>query len=569
MPIVGGVGTVAGPVLGAIVFATLQIKLLSIPALRDSYLFLYGGLLILVMLYEPKGLVGLVRRLVAPQAARRAAAGGRPMPLSRSSPSADLTKRFGGLARALRRLASTSRRARSSASSGRTAPARRRSSRASSAPSLRPRARSGFAGSASTASRTTPSSRRGLVRTHQIVRPFRDMTVEDERVDRRPLRRGAPARRRRRAGASGEILERTGLGARGAPSRRHADDRRPEATRDRARSRDRARVLCLDEVMGGLNPSEIVAAMSLIRRDPRRGRDRPHDRAPRPRRRGRHGPDPRPELRREDRRGRRRATSSRDPAVVAAYLGDETVRLFGACCSGRAASTSSTGTSRRVRDVSFRVEAGEIVTLIGANGAGKTTTLKTIAGPSRPAPGRILFEGPDLGGSPAHALASRGLVLVPEARQLWPGMTVLENLRMGAYPKAARPRARETLERGLRDVPGAEGARITRRPARSPEASSRCARSGAASWRGRASSSSTSRRSASRRSSSGRSSPRLRSIREHGVTVLLVEQNVPHALALADRAYVLEIGPRHALGPRADLARDDRIRDGYLGYRSA
>jgi branched-chain amino acid transport system permease protein len=64
-PIVGGVGTVAGPVLGAIVFSTLQIKLLSIPALRDSYLFLYGGLLILVMLYEPKGLVGLARRLVA------------------------------------------------------------------------------------------------------------------------------------------------------------------------------------------------------------------------------------------------------------------------------------------------------------------------------------------------------------------------------------------------------------------------------------------------------------------------------------------------------------------------
>ncbi len=72
MPIVGGVGTVAGPVLGAIVFSTLQIKLLAIPALRDSYLFLYGALLILVMLYEPKGLVGLARRLLA--RVRRAAA---------------------------------------------------------------------------------------------------------------------------------------------------------------------------------------------------------------------------------------------------------------------------------------------------------------------------------------------------------------------------------------------------------------------------------------------------------------------------------------------------------------
>jgi branched-chain amino acid transport system permease protein len=72
MPIVGGVGTVAGPVLGAIVFSTLQIKLLTIPALRDSYLFLYGALLILVMLYEPRGLVGLARRLAA--RARRAGA---------------------------------------------------------------------------------------------------------------------------------------------------------------------------------------------------------------------------------------------------------------------------------------------------------------------------------------------------------------------------------------------------------------------------------------------------------------------------------------------------------------
>jgi len=62
MPIIGGVGTIAGPVLGAIIFSTLQLKLLSIPALRDSFLFIYGGLLIVVMLFEPRGLVGIVRR---------------------------------------------------------------------------------------------------------------------------------------------------------------------------------------------------------------------------------------------------------------------------------------------------------------------------------------------------------------------------------------------------------------------------------------------------------------------------------------------------------------------------
>ena len=63
MPIVGGVGTIAGPILGAIIFSWLQIKILSLPALRDSYLFLYGGLLMVVMLFEPKGLVGIARRL--------------------------------------------------------------------------------------------------------------------------------------------------------------------------------------------------------------------------------------------------------------------------------------------------------------------------------------------------------------------------------------------------------------------------------------------------------------------------------------------------------------------------
>ena len=71
MPIVGGVGTVAGPVLGALVFSTLQVKLLSIPALRDSYLFLYGGLLIVVMLFEPKGLVGLRAKSSSTGASRR------------------------------------------------------------------------------------------------------------------------------------------------------------------------------------------------------------------------------------------------------------------------------------------------------------------------------------------------------------------------------------------------------------------------------------------------------------------------------------------------------------------
>jgi branched-chain amino acid transport system ATP-binding protein len=219
-------------------------------------------------------------------------------------------------------------------------------------------------------------------------------------------------------------------------------------------------------------------------------------------------------------------------------------------------------------DVSFRVDAGQIVTLIGANGAGKTTALKAIAGLLAPRRGEIRFEGSSLRGLAAHELVSRGLVLIPEARQLWPGMTVRENLEMGAYAKAARARSRETLERVFEMFPVLKARASQKAGTLSGGEQQMC--------------------------SIGRglmAKPRLllldepalglapllvrevflrlRSIREQGVTLVLVEQNVPHALALADRAYVLESGRVTLSGPAPDLARDDRIRDGYLGYRSA
>ena len=106
----------------------------------------------------------------------------------------------------------------------------------------------------------------------------------------------------------------------------------------------------------------------------------------------------------------------------------------------------SYGNVQAVWDVSFHVEAGEILTLVGANGAGKTTLLKTIAGLLAPRRGRILFDGRDLAAQPAHTRAPDGLVLVPEARQLWPGMTVLENLEMGAWGRRARAESARTLE---------------------------------------------------------------------------------------------------------------------------
>jgi branched-chain amino acid transport system ATP-binding protein len=225
------------------------------------------------------------------------------------------------------------------------------------------------------------------------------------------------------------------------------------------------------------------------------------------------------------------------------------------------------GDVQAVRGVSFTVEPGEVVTLIGANGAGKSTTLKTVAGLLAPRAGRILFDGADVGGSPAHALAAKGLVLVPEGRQLWPGMSVLENLRMGAYPRAARAKSDATLEEVFAMFPV-----LKRRIHQKAGTLSGGEQQMCAIGRGLM------------------AQPRLllldepalglspllvrevfatlREIRARGVTVLLVEQNVKHALALADRAYVMETGTITLSGRADDLRNDHGVRDRYLGYSS-
>jgi branched-chain amino acid transport system ATP-binding protein len=97
-------------------------------------------------------------------------------------------------------------------------------------------------------------------------------------------------------------------------------------------------------------------------------------------------------------------------------------------------------------DVSLDVGEGEFVVLVGSNGAGKTTTLRAISGILKPAKGRISFAGRDITGMPPHRIAELGLAHIPEGRQLFPKMTVLENLKAGAYIKRARERVEETLE---------------------------------------------------------------------------------------------------------------------------
>ncbi len=218
-------------------------------------------------------------------------------------------------------------------------------------------------------------------------------------------------------------------------------------------------------------------------------------------------------------------------------------------------------------DVSLEVEEGEIVTLIGANGAGKSTLLKTIAGLLAPRRGRVLLDGEDVAGRPAYRLVERGLVLIPEARQLWPTMSVRENLEMGAYSKAARPARAKSLEAVLAMFPILEKRAKQNAGTLSGGEQQMCAIGRGLMARPRL---------LLLDEPALGLAPKLvrevfaalKEIRATGVTLLLVEQNVPHALALADRAYILESGRVTRAGPCAELARDPRVREEFLGIAS-
>ncbi len=218
-------------------------------------------------------------------------------------------------------------------------------------------------------------------------------------------------------------------------------------------------------------------------------------------------------------------------------------------------------------DVSFAVGEREVVTLVGANGAGKSTVLRTLAGLLAPRRGRVLYDGQPVGGRLPHDLVARGMVLIPEGRQLWPGMTVRENLEMGAYTPAARPRRAETREAVFAMFPV-----LAQRAGQKAGTLSGGEQQMCAIGRGLMA---RPRLLLLDEPALGLAPRLVREvfaalgrIREQGVTVLLVEQNVTHALALADRAYVLESGRVTLTGPCPELARDPRVREKYLGAES-
>jgi len=222
------------------------------------------------------------------------------------------------------------------------------------------------------------------------------------------------------------------------------------------------------------------------------------------------------------------------------------------------------GQVRALWDVSFAVREGEIVTLLGANGAGKTTTMRVISGLLRPLAGEVRLSGRPIQRLGAPAIVASGIIQIPEGRRLWPRMTVLENLELGAYLPESRARTRETLAWVLSLFP-----RLAERRTQVAGTLSGGEQQMLAIGRGLM----------------GR--PRLlmldepslglapilvkevfrivRQINADGVTVLLVEQNVHQALELATRGYVLETGRITRSGSAADLLQDPEIKRAYLG----
>jgi branched-chain amino acid transport system ATP-binding protein len=221
------------------------------------------------------------------------------------------------------------------------------------------------------------------------------------------------------------------------------------------------------------------------------------------------------------------------------------------------------GSIHALKGVSFSIEKGELVTLLGANGAGKTTTLKTLSGLLRPQSGRIELEGFFLNGADPHVIVQRGVAHAPEGRKIFPRFTVLENLQIGGYTRVKTslgpdiervfelfPRLKERQKQVAGTLSGGEqqmlaiGRALMARPklllldepsmGLAPKIVEQILET-------------------------------IKSINQSGVTVLLVEQNAALALAISHRGYVLETGAVVLQGSANELAGNDFVRQAYLG----
>ena len=222
----------------------------------------------------------------------------------------------------------------------------------------------------------------------------------------------------------------------------------------------------------------------------------------------------------------------------------------------------SYGGIKAVKEINFVVPKGKIVTLIGANGAGKSSTLRSIVGLEKPAQGSILFQGEELAGLPTDAIVSKGITLVPEGRRVFPNLSVLENLKIGAYMRKEEltadidwvcslfPRLKERSWQKAGTLSGGEQQMLA-----------------------------IGRALMSKPSVIMMDEPSLglapivvqgvfdiiHEINKQGVTILLIEQNANMALKAADLAYVMETGRITMTGSGAELLENDEIKAAYLG----
>lgn len=221
------------------------------------------------------------------------------------------------------------------------------------------------------------------------------------------------------------------------------------------------------------------------------------------------------------------------------------------------------GNIHAIKGISFEVNEGEIVTLIGANGAGKSTTLNTVAGLLKPSAGSIEFEGSSLLNVPAHKIVSRGMALCPEGRRIFQQLSVQENLEMGAYTRSASeisdlianvyerfPRLKERYKQVAGTLSGGEQQMLAM---------------------GRALMSKPKLMMLDEPSMGlapilvEKIFQIIEELNKAGTTILLVEQNAQMALSIAHRSYVLETGRIMTSGTGEELLHNDMVRKAYLG----
>ena len=222
------------------------------------------------------------------------------------------------------------------------------------------------------------------------------------------------------------------------------------------------------------------------------------------------------------------------------------------------------GMIQALRGISFEVNRGEIVSLIGANGAGKTTTLHTITGLLHPKSGSVVYKGQDITRVPAHKIVSMGMVHVPEGRRIFQGLSVYDNLLLGSYSRKDKNEIKENMDLVLSEFP-----RLAERKNQLAGTLSGGEQQMLAMGRALLSNPELIVLDEPSMGLSpllvGEVFEIVKSFRAAGKTVLLVEQNAKKALSISDRAYVLENGVITMSGNAADLADDERVRKAYLG----